>query len=214
MSATVDNAYTVLRQRIVSGELRANERLKERELCVELDISRTPVREALRRLQSEGLVVIKPRRGAVVAGINPAEADEIYTLGVLLESHGARLAARKARPDDITTLRELVDEMAVTLREDTPAARSHYLDLDSRFHGSIAECTGNRHLLRLLRQVVGLPVLVQAFTHYSHADLVRSQQQHATILAAIEARDAEWAEAAMRAHILAGRSSSLDSDAS
>jgi DNA-binding GntR family transcriptional regulator len=209
VTAAVDKAYAALRQKIVSGELVNGDRLKEREICTELDVSRTPVREALRLLQADGLVVIEPRRGGVVAGVSDNEAEEIYGLGILLESYGARLAATRADTDDLATLNEILAKMENALVGDTPEARSRYLELDSDLHRTIMLATGNRHLGRLIRQVVGLPVLIQAFTHYSHADLLLSLQQHRTIVAALAAGDAEWAEAAMRAHILAGRSATL-----
>ncbi|MGR9092584.1 MAG: GntR family transcriptional regulator [Gammaproteobacteria bacterium] len=209
MTAAVDKAYAALRQKIFSGELAAGDRLKEREICDELDVSRTPVREALRRLQADGLVVIEPRRGGVVAGINASEADEIYSLGMLLESFGAGLAAKRATEEDLAELDAIIDAMDKTLRKDSPTSRSAYLELDSDLHRHILRITGNRHLGRLIRQVVGLPILIQAFTHYSRADLLRSLEQHRTIVAALRAGDAEWAEAAMRAHILAGRSATF-----
>ena len=111
MSKAVDKAYAALRERIFSGALRAGERLKERELCRELDVSRTPVREALRRLEADGLVEIEPRRGGVVAGINAEEASEIYSLGVLLESYAARLAAERATEADLAELDRLLDSV-------------------------------------------------------------------------------------------------------
>ena len=211
MTVAVDKAYAALRQKIVSGELAVGARLKERDLCGELNVSRTPVREALRQLQADGLVTIEPRRGGVVAGIDEDEADEVYALGVLLESYGASLAARRIDAEQLAELSEILDRMDAVLQTDSPEARSRYLELDSAFHRGIAASTGNRHLVRLLGQVVGLPVLVRAFTHYRHDDLLRSLQQHRTIFAALTAGDTEWAEAAMRAHILAGRAATHDS---
>jgi DNA-binding GntR family transcriptional regulator len=206
MTAAVDRAYAALREKIFSGELAAGDRLKEREICNELEVSRTPVREALRKLQADGLVVIEPRRGGVVAGINATDAEEIYSLGILLEGFGAGLAAKRATEEDLAELGQIITTMENALRNDSPASRSAYLELDNDLHRRIVQITGNRHLGQLIRQVVGLPILIQAFTHYSHADLLRSLQQHRAIVAALRAGDAEWAEAAMRAHILAGRS--------
>ena len=200
MSDAVDKAYRMLRDRIVGGELVAGDRLKERELCAELEVSRTPVREALRRLQSEGLVDIEPRRGGVVAGIRADEIDEVYSLGILLESHAARLAAERATADDLAALDALLGAMRAALESDPPD-RGEYLQLDSRFHRRILEMTRNRRLDSIVGQVVGVPTLVQAFNHYTAAHLAQSLQQHANIVAALRAGDADWAEAAMRAHI-------------
>ena len=212
MTAAVDTAYAALREKIFSGELAAGDRLKEREICAELDVSRTPVREALRRLQADGLVNIEPRRGGIVAGVSMSEAEEIYSLGILLEGFSAGLAAARATEDDIAGLEQIIAEMETVLAEDTPAARSRYLELDSSLHRSILTITGNRHLGRLVRQVVGLPVLIKAFTHYSYADLLQSLQQHRSIVRALAAGDAEWAEAAMRSHVLAGRAITLSQE--
>ena len=205
MTAAVDKAYAALRKKIISGELGTGDRLKEREICAELDVSRTPVREALHRLQADGLVEIEPRRGGVVAGVSETEAEEIYSLGILLESYGASLAANRATEEDIAELDQILVEMEGVLNSSSDLERSRYIELDNDFHRSILHITGNRRLRQLIGQVVGMPVLVRAFTRYSHMHLSRSLQQHQAIVAALRAGDAEWAEAAMRSHILAGR---------
>jgi DNA-binding GntR family transcriptional regulator len=205
MTVAADKAYAALREQILSGALTAGDRLKERSICADLGLSRTPVREALRKLQADGLVEIEPRRGGVVAGISPTEAEEIYSLGILLESYGASLAAKRINDEDILVLEGIIDEMETVLEDDTLASRSHYVELDSELHRSILKITGNRRLNQIIGQIVGLPVLVQAFTHYSSAQLWQSMQQHRVIVAALKARDSEWAESAMRAHILSGR---------
>ena len=79
----------------------------------------------------------------------------------------------------------------------------------SELHRSILKMTGNSRLRQIIGQVVGLPILVQAFTHYSREQLQQSMQQHRVIVAALKARDAEWAESAMRSHILSGRAATL-----
>jgi DNA-binding GntR family transcriptional regulator len=209
MTVAVDKAYAALREQILSGALTAGDRLKERDICADLDLSRTPVREALRKLQSDGLVEIEPRRGGVVAGISRAEAEEIYSLGILLESYGASLAAKRASDEGIILLENIIRQMETLLDDDTPASRSRYVELDSELHRSILKMTGNSRLRQIIGQVVGLPILVQAFTHYSREQLQQSMQQHRVIVAALKARDAEWAESAMRSHILSGRAATL-----
>lgn len=205
MSVAVDKAYAALREKIFSGELVAGDRLKERELCEELEVSRTPVREALRRLQADGLVLIEPRRGGIVAGVSVDEVNEIYSLGILLESYAARLAADCVTPEALAALDEILEQMAIALRDDSPESRQVYLELDSDLHRHIIEITGNRRLGSLLSQIVGIPVLVQAFNRYSHQELKKSLEQHRNIVAALHAADPEWAEAAMRSHIHSAR---------
>ncbi len=205
MTAASDKAYRALRERIVSGAYVPGSRLKERQVCSDLAVSRTPVREALRRLETEGLVTIEPRRGAVVTEIDQEEAAEIFALGAVIESFAAGLAARKAGDDDVRELETLIAEMARVLEPGDAGSRGDYMVLDSEFHAAIVALAGSRRLGNALQQVVGVPVLVQAFHRYSRDDLRQSLEQHRAIAAAIRARDPQWAESAMRAHILSGR---------
>lgn len=206
MSAAVDKAYSTLRNGIFSGRYRPGDRLKERDLCAELEVSRTPVREALRRLAADGLVIIEPRRGGVVAEMRPNEAAEIFSLGAVLESFAAKLAAGRATPEALAALDDILEKMAKTLRRGGRHMRSAYMELDGELHGRIVAMADNRRLTSVLNQVVSLPVLVNAFVRYSADDLRQSLNQHRTIVAALHAGDAEWAESSMRNHILAGRS--------
>ncbi len=205
MSEAMQKAYDAIRGRIVAGEFAPGERLKERDLCAELAVSRTPVREALRRLSSEGLVTIEPRRGAVVADLNADEAAEIYALGAVLESFAARLAAERATPAAVERLRELLAAMEATLARSGSDAQTRYMNLDDEFHDTILAMADNRRLDAVMRQMVRVPVLVQAFHRYRDEDLQQSLHQHRGIVAALAAGDPEWAETAMRAHVLSAR---------
>ena len=199
-------AIEAIRARIVAGDYEPGARLKERDICSELAVSRTPVREALRQLAAEGLVTIEPRRGAVVTDISADEAHEIYSLGAVLESYAAKLAATRASAGDLEALSVLVGEMKATLSVMDQSARARYMTLDSQFHGEILRLAGSRHLTTVLKQTVRVPVLVKAFHHYSDDDLQQSLNQHRAILAALRAREPDWAETAMRAHVLSARS--------
>ena len=209
----MEKACLALRERIISGEYAPGTRLKERKICEELAMSRTPVREALRRLAADGLVTIEPRRGAVVTAISADEANEIYSLGAVLESFAAKLAATRASGSELAELERLLDAMRPLVDSPDTAARSRYMELDSRFHRAILAMAGNRRLTAVLQQIVRIPVLVQAFHRYSDDDLRQSFEQHRAIAAAIAAGEPEWAETAMRAHVLAARSIRLPADA-
>lgn len=205
----MEKAYRALWDRILSGEYQPGERLKERDICADLDVSRTPVREALRRLEAEGLVQIEPRRGGRVADLRLEEAAEIFSVGVHLESFAAKLAARRATADQLAAIDSTIARTHAVLERDGSDIRREYLKLDREFHEQIMSMAGNRSLAAALRQTVGLPVLVKAFSTYSGADLWRSFHHHENIAAALRARDEDWAEAAMRAHVLAGRATLL-----
>lgn len=209
MSAAMEKAYRALKDDIFSGRYRPGDRLKERDICAALEVSRTPVREALRRLQADGLVHLEPRRGGVVTEMSSEEAHEIFSLGAMLESFACRLAASRATRRDVTELESLMDALAAELTSDTPKQRERYMALDHELHGRIVDIAASPRLAAMLSQTVSMPVLVRTFHSYSKDDLVRSHQQHRTIVDAISAGDAEWAEAAMRSHILVARSQIL-----
>ena len=206
MSVAMEKAYRALWDRILSGEYQPGDRLKERDICADLKVSRTPVREALRKLAADGLVVIEPRRGGMVADLNMEEAAEIFSLGAMLESFAAQLAARRVTDARVAKLDRLLKAMRDVLASDAADMRTAYLKLDREFHSEIIDMAGNRSLASVLRQLVRLPVLVKAFTQYSSEDLRQSFHHHENIVAAIRAGDEEWAASAMRAHVLAGRS--------
>lgn len=209
MSAAMEKAYTWLREAIVNGRVKPGDRLKERQICEDLNISRTPVREALRRLAADGLVQLEPRRGGVVTQLSRDEASEIFSLGALLESHAARLAASRARASELALLKEKLQAMTQVLEDCGENHHTDYMNLDHEFHEHILTMAASRRLAAMLRLTVGLPVLVKAFTSYSNDDLQRSLQQHHTIADAISSGDPDWAEAAMRSHVLVARSMTL-----
>ncbi|MST33366.1 GntR family transcriptional regulator, partial [Acidimicrobiaceae bacterium USS-CC1] len=109
--SSVEVAYTALRDGIARGEHAAGSRLREEDLAATLGLSRTPVREALRRLQAEGLVEVEPRRGALVATWSADELDEIFELRALVEGYGARRAAARVADAQVGLLEELCEGM-------------------------------------------------------------------------------------------------------
>lgn len=206
MSAAMEKAYQALKDGIFAGHYQPGDRLKERDICAELEVSRTPVREALRRLQADGLVHLEPRRGGVVTEMSAEEAHEIFSLGAMLESFGARLAASRATPQDVAKLDELMDKLAAVIDSQSADQREQYMALDHELHGKIAEIAASPRLAAMLTQTVSMPVLVRTFHAYEKDDLIRSHHQHRAVVDAIRAGDADWAEAAMRCHILVARS--------
>ena len=209
MSAAAEKAYEAIYQSIRQGAIPPGTRLIERQLCQELAISRTPVREALRRLTAEGLVENRPHRGVIVSQLSQAELAEVYEVGVVLESTVAGVAARNCGRTAQLVLRRLLTDMRAVLANEMidPA---QYVALDHAFHMAIAESTGNRRLVTMLRSTCDLRVLNTAFSHYDRAHYERSLRQHETIAEAIEAGDEDWASSAMRAHVLSARAAGGD----
>jgi len=204
MSEIAERAYQSIKERIRGGDLPPGKRLVERSLCAELGMSRTPVREALRRLRAEGLAAPRPGRGLVVARLSPQELAELFELGLRLEGFVARLAARKKNKNNSQALDFIIYEMGDVLGKQDPD-RAAYIRLDREFHLAIAAQAGNERVASMLGGIMDTRALQQVFSRYSIADLRVSLAQHETIARAIDSGDEDWAEAAMRSHILTGR---------
>jgi DNA-binding GntR family transcriptional regulator len=196
-----DHAYRLIRAQILSGARTGGDWLREGDLAESIGVSRTPVREALRRLTAEGLVRYERNRGVQVAAWTTDDLDEIFSLRSVLEPWACRLAAVSGAGD----LHEL-DRLAHDMDE---AARGSAVDLDritelnNRFHQLILEGSHNRRLSSVVSSVVQVPLVWQTFSHYSDADLHRSLAHHHELVAALSAGDPDWAESVMRSHIRA-----------
>lgn len=204
MNTAFELAYTNIKHRIVSGELAAGENLKERDLCAELGLSRTPIREALRRLNAEGLVTARPRRSMIVAELSEKELREIFQLGSVLESFACRLAAKSANDADLEKLDSLLKSMDEILSSPAGDIRK-YADLDRAFHRTIVEMSGNQRLSILIEETVSVRILSQVYQKYGHEDCLYSFKHHQYIYDAIKARDPEAAAKAMATHISGGK---------
>jgi DNA-binding GntR family transcriptional regulator len=193
-----DAAYDRLRQAIVRGELRPNERLIETDLAEQLAISRTPIREVIQRLGSEGLIV-RVRRGWRVREHTPAEIGEIYETRAALEGYAALLAAQRGTDEDLELIR------AIHLDADSPVprtARDHLVEVNDVFHQAILDAAHNERLTQLARESREYYFNHQIARLYSDAEAQASVEQHEVIVRALLARDSATAEQATRAHIL------------
>lgn len=194
---SVSQAVTrLLREAILQGRLRPGERLVQEELATELGVSRQPVREALRRLEIEGLIVQLPQRGFVVREYRDEDIRENYHLRQLLESEAARFAAQRIEPDELEELRALNR----TLGEAVEAGdTSSMVEVNAQFHRLIHDSARMPQLTRLIQQLwVGHTVFTPLFVP---GRAPRSVAEHEEILQALTARDPERAAATMREHI-------------
>lgn len=197
-SDLVGQVARMLTQAIVEGRLAPGMKLVEAAVARELGISRAPVREAARLLESQGLLVASPRRGFFVRELAATDVDEIYDLRICVEIHAAILAARKLTPESRDALRRQLAILHEMADLDDPARQ---VEEDYRFHRLICEIAGNKRLLRLfddlsseLRMLIGLIGRVYDDPH----EIART---HDPILAAIEAGDAERIAAHVDYHI-------------
>ncbi len=195
-------ATEVIRQAIIEGRLRPGQRLKEEELARELNISRTPVREALLVLQAEGLVDSVPNRGATVRSYEPADLDDLYRLRALVEGYAARRAAARMSPDDLRLLDESCE------RFDALRAEDDIVDLVKEnllFHGTVMEAAGSKRLRRWAREVTEIPLVYKSYFWYSPEQKLISEHYHRQLANALRARDGERAELIMKEHVLEAR---------
>jgi DNA-binding GntR family transcriptional regulator len=193
-----DEAAAALRDRIFAGELGPGTFLDEVQLAEEMKISRTPLREALKVLTAEGLVRHEPRRGCFVNEVTEQDLDEIFPVIALLEGRCAFEAARNATDADLAALEALHDK----LNKHAKAKRiNDYYDANFAIHEAIITLANNRWLAGVitdLRKIVKLARLQQL---HAPGRLDQSLSEHMTVFAALKARDAEGAEAAMRTHL-------------
>jgi DNA-binding GntR family transcriptional regulator len=211
MSNAVDRAYLAIRDDILSGKLRPGVRLREEELTRLVGVSRTPVREALRRLEKDGYAVVQPNRGAAVPIHTKRDIDEIFGLRALLEGHAARRAATRITPEALEQLericlamRELSAGSAVSGRKDALNSHDYHLqmtELTQRFNAVLQEASDNRRLTGIIDQLGNVALTAKTLTRYSPSDQARNIQSHEELVRALRSGHADWAEAAMRAYV-------------
>ncbi|MFC0408949.1 GntR family transcriptional regulator [Roseomonas elaeocarpi] len=194
-----DRVYGRLRDAIIAGSLVPRARVSERMLAGVLGVSAAPVREALRRLESEGLVITLPRRGTLVADFGPEQLEKMGRIRVALEGTAAAFAARQATPEHIEAL---TAQLAV-MREATEAGDAEALaQANERFHDMIHEIADNAFLEQMLRSLRGYDRVGRRRILAAPGELKLALQEHAALVEALRERDGEEAEARMRAHAL------------
>ena len=191
-----------LRQRIFCDELAPGERIDEQRLAEQYGISRTPLREALKVLASEGLVELKPRRGCYVTEISQRDLDDIFPLMAMLEGRCAGDAVRHAVPADIADLSEIHSRLESAARDGRIAA---FFEANQEFHGKMQELAGNRWMLSVIQDLRKVLKLARLHSLSLEGRLQQSLAEHRAIMAAIKAGDAASAEKLMHDHILCGR---------
>ncbi|MGP4025967.1 GntR family transcriptional regulator [Actinomadura sp. 3N407] len=205
MVRAVDRVYTRLRADILDGVHPPGTRLGEAELAEATGSSRTPVREALRKLEVEGLVEILPHRGARVPGWTPDDLEEIYELRMLLEGAAARRAATRVEPKDTDRMAELCDLIEQAAEPGDGQDLDRVAELNAEFHGIVRTAAASGRLVSMLSAVTQLPLVMRTFHRYSPDDLARSFAHHRELVAALRAGDGTWAESVTRAHVLAAK---------
>jgi len=198
-------AYQVIINEIIEGRCAPGDRITEAAIAEQARVSRTPVREALQRLEAEGMIRFVPNQGAFVTHLALAEAEETFALRMLLEGYATRLAARRASTAQVQSLEDLATrQLAASQRREKGFLRK-VADYNQRFHELILNAAGSELLKTTMSSLSNAPLVFQTFRDYSTEDLIRSAQHHLEIAQAIGAGDPDWAESVMRAHVAAAR---------
>lgn len=190
--------YSIIRDKILSGDYHEGEELRENTVATELGVSRTPVREALRQLELEGLVSIIPNKGASVTGITMKDIHDIYTIRSYLEGLCARWACENITNAQIEALEEII------YLSDFHARRSHFeqmVELDNSFHDLIYKASGSKILNHVLSDFHQYVERVRKITLSRPYRAEQSSKEHAAIVEALKKRDGDLAEALAHEHM-------------
>ncbi|VVE75522.1 GntR family transcriptional regulator [Pandoraea anapnoica] len=191
-----DLVFDRLRESITKGEYKPGDRLVEGRIAEELDVSRVPVREALRALAVEGLVEVRPRHGAVVASIDPASTRELVQIRATLEGLNARLAAERRSPELVRRIEAVLQEGNAKV---AAGETSGLLELNARFHDLLYAAGANAMLADLMRSLRDRTRIV--FVKTDDEEVRVTWEEHAAILRAVQTGDAAFAALLAERHV-------------
>ncbi len=193
-----EQSLDTLREAILSGELKPGQALTETDLARQLGVSRAPIREALRILNSEGLVETIPYHGTTVRRLTKTDIEEIYSMRILLETYAMEQVIQKCEPADLRRLRDIVDRMVNAGDAGDLIAVNAY---DRDFHDALIEMS-EHHLLHSMWLMVAMKVRqVMALVNRRNTDLTQIARKHLPLLEAMEAGDVAGAKTILSLHI-------------
>jgi DNA-binding GntR family transcriptional regulator len=201
MANAAGRAYETLKQRVVGGTYAPGAQLKEEQLARELQVSRTPVRAALKRLVEDGLASADPNRGVRVSEWTDFDIEETFELRGLLEAHAAELAARRGGVPLADRLDDLNEQMDRAIAEGGAALPQRLQEINSRFHWAILEGSGSPRLRHMLAGLIDMPIVIRSHFISTLQDKVQSLHHHRDLAAAVRAGDGELARQVMQLHL-------------
>jgi len=198
-TTSADYAYQELRHKIITKQLQPGQRLPEVNIAVQMGVSRTPVREALRRLSSEGLVLIIPNSGARLAAPTAREIEDTYLVRERLESLAIRFAAERITERHLRRLEEaLIEENRAVEEKDLET----YLEVNETFHKTIADSSGNRVLAEYVENILARTnAYVVFYDPFYELASFPSVEEHRSILTALRHHDVERCVELMQTHL-------------
>ncbi len=190
--------YEALREAIIRNQFKPGERLMETELADEMEVSRTPVREAVRKLEAEGYVVMIPRKGTYVASLSIQDVNDVFEIRAALEAMAASQAAVRASEEEIAAIKKCIEAEAV-LWESADLEKT--VESDIQFHSLLYRASKNKKIESLINDLREQTQRLRSSTLSTPGRLKFALDEHRQILAAIEARDPQGAHEAALAHI-------------
>jgi len=203
--SAADQVYHSLREEILCGKLVPNERMTEIVIADALGVSRTPVREAVKRLTMEGFVSRLPGEGLRVVGLGPNEIEQIFDIRLMLETYAVRRAAIHATDAQVAELHDLADTAHARTPPRSDADLQYLSDCNARFHKLIMEAACSPRITTMLSSAIDVGLVLRTYRMYSERELVRSSRHHQEIADAIAARAPDWAASVMTSHLQAAR---------
>jgi DNA-binding GntR family transcriptional regulator len=209
MSRQSTLAYNTVRGWILDGEFQPGQRLLEEELAQRVGVSRTSLRDCLRRLEADGLVRTETNRGTFVLQLGTDEVDEVFQLRAMLEGHGAQLAAQHgdgADWDEMESIAGEIDALLAQPEAPQPVLFAQFQACNTRFHLSLLRASRSTRLQAMARNLIELPlVTLKQHAWPGEVRVRRSNAQHWDLIHALRARDPMLARLAMQSHILTAR---------
>ncbi len=200
MSRASDRAYDEIKSRILIGTLAPGTQVKEEELAVICGVSRTPVRDAMHRLEAEMFIQRSDSQRSFVSDWSIEDIEELFTLRTMLESHAAAQAAERVTPAMLIELHRNTAATDVAIDRPLPDVDG-FLVKNAQFHALIIQAAASDRLAHMINRLVLQPIVHRTALRYDADQLRRSLSEHVEIVAALEARDADWARAVMTSHI-------------
>lgn len=200
MTRASDQAYGKIRGFLLRGDAKPGEQLTEDQLAQITGVSRTPVREAVRKLESEMLLVRNESKRIFVADWSRDDIDEMFTLREMLEGHAAERAADRLSDKQISELEAVNSKLHAAVDQEPPDV-IRFLDENRVFHEIITEAAQSPRLRQVLAMLVEQPIVLRTARSYSANDLRQSARDHDELIAAFRARDRSWARAVMASHL-------------
>ena len=198
-----DHVYTSIKNAIITAQRAPNERLIEETIAADMGTSRTPVREALQKLEKEGLIFRRPQTGFVVKGVAEEEVEDILDLQCVLEGHAGRLAASRITEDELRSLNDLISRQEDCLmNSDTET----FIRLDGEFHDALHRAAKNARLYDLVQGLRDSIDRYRVIVFRSQAGLHLSVKDHKEMVSLMRTKNGRKIEKLIRTHLIRGKS--------